>query len=73
MTGPTPQKRAGQRTALLIAGIGLLWIAANAAGAHFGWSNRTRALFDALIERPAAAHARLHPNEDESTRHGEDT
>jgi glutamate-ammonia-ligase adenylyltransferase len=34
---------------------------------------RTRALFDALIERPAAAHARLHPNEDESTRHGEDT
>ena len=46
MTGPTPQKRAGQRTAILIAGIGLLWIAANAAGAYWGWSNRTRALFD---------------------------
>ena len=34
---------------------------------------RVLALFDTLIEQPAAAYARLHPNEDESTRHGEDT
>ena len=34
---------------------------------------RVRALFDTLIEQPAAAHARLHPNEDESKRHGENT
>lgn len=40
--------RAGQRLALLIAGIGLFWIAATAAGSYFGWSNRVRALFDLI-------------------------
>ncbi|PJE36881.1 hypothetical protein CVM52_09915 [Pseudooceanicola lipolyticus] len=39
---------AGQRTALLTAGAGLFWILANAAGAYWGWSNRTRALFDLI-------------------------
>jgi len=38
--------RAGQRTALLIAAVGVLWIAANFAGSYLGWSNRTQALFD---------------------------
>jgi glutamate-ammonia-ligase adenylyltransferase len=34
---------------------------------------RVLASFDALIEQPAATYAQLHPNEDESTRHGQDT
>ena len=38
----------GQRAALLIAGTGIFWILANAAGAYWGWSNRTRALFDLI-------------------------
>ena len=46
MTARETTKRAGQRTAVLIAGIGVLWISANAAGAYWDWSNRTRALFD---------------------------
>jgi len=41
-------RKAGQRVALLIAGLGLFWIAANAAGAYWGWTNRTRALFDLI-------------------------
>ena len=34
--------------ALVIAGTGLLWVLANLLGAEYGWSNRTRALFDLL-------------------------
>lgn len=40
--------KAGQRLALVIAGTGLAWILANLLGAHFGWPNRTRALFDLI-------------------------
>lgn len=40
------QMAAGQRTALLIAATGVLWICANLAGAYWGWSNRVQALFD---------------------------
>ncbi|MEO9819384.1 MAG: DUF5337 family protein, partial [Paracoccaceae bacterium] len=36
--------KAGQRLALVIAGTGLAWVLANMLGAHFGWSNRVRAL-----------------------------
>lgn len=38
--------KAGQRVALVIAGVGLLWMLANFAGSYWGWSNRTRAFFD---------------------------
>lgn len=38
--------RAGQRLALVIAGVGVAWVCANIAGSQLGWSNRTRALFD---------------------------
>jgi len=42
----TPQARAGQRVALLIAGTGVLWVLITLIGSEYGWSNRTRALFD---------------------------
>jgi hypothetical protein len=38
--------RTGRRLALLIAGIGLLWVLANLIGSEYGWSNRTQAVFD---------------------------
>ncbi|MHA6325604.1 DUF5337 domain-containing protein [Roseivivax sp. CAU 1753] len=38
--------RRGRRIALIIAGTGVLWIAATALGAQQGWPQRTRALFD---------------------------
>ncbi|MEP1520695.1 MULTISPECIES: DUF5337 domain-containing protein [Ascidiaceihabitans] len=38
--------KAGQRVALVIAGLGIFWLCANLAGSYFGWSNRTRALMD---------------------------
>ncbi len=44
--GNTDQGRSGQRTALIVAGTGVFWILANLFGAEYGWSNRTRALFD---------------------------
>lgn len=40
------EPKAGQRLALAIAGVALLWIAANAVGGWLGWSNRIRALID---------------------------
>jgi len=43
---PGSSNTAGQRLALVIAGVGLLWVCANVAGSYLGWSNRTRALFD---------------------------
>lgn len=40
------ESRTGQRVALFIAGIGLFWVLVTALGAQYGWSQRTRALFD---------------------------
>ncbi|MEP3846453.1 MAG: DUF5337 domain-containing protein [Paracoccaceae bacterium] len=44
--GQNKSSKAGQRLALVIAGTGVAWVLANMLGAHFGWSNRVRALFD---------------------------
>lgn len=41
--------KAGQRAALLIAGLGVFWLCKNVAGYYFGWSNRTQALFDLAV------------------------
>ncbi|MCG3266500.1 hypothetical protein DS901_08575 [Loktanella sp. D2R18] len=38
--------KSGQRAALILAGTGVLWIVATWAGSHFGWTQRTRGLFD---------------------------
>ena len=38
--------RRGRQIALLIAGTGVLWVAANMAGAALDWTQRTRAFFD---------------------------
>ena len=38
----------GRRLALVIAGTGLLWILATLLGDEYGWSQRTRGLFDIL-------------------------
>ena len=40
------QARRGRRIALLIAGVGVAWIIATAAGAALDWTQRTRAFFD---------------------------
>lgn len=40
------ESRTGQRVALFIAGVGLLWMLVTALGAQYGWSQRTRVLFD---------------------------
>ncbi|MEM6308957.1 MAG: DUF5337 domain-containing protein [Pseudomonadota bacterium] len=40
--------KAGQRIALIIAGFGVFWVLANLIGSEYGWSNRTRALFDLI-------------------------
>ena len=40
--------KAGQRLALVIAGVALLWLGASYAGAALGWSSRTGALFDLI-------------------------
>lgn len=37
---------AGQRLALVIAGVAVFWVCANVAGSYLGLSNRARALFD---------------------------
>ncbi len=37
---------AGQRAALVMAGVGIFWIGATFAGEKLGLSNRMRALFD---------------------------
>ncbi len=47
--GDTKQAKAGQRVALLIAGIGVFWVLINLIGTEYGWSNRTRALFDLAV------------------------
>ena len=45
-SGDKTPNRDGQRLALIIAGVGILWVLANVLGSQMGWSNRTRALFD---------------------------
>ncbi|GGG61861.1 hypothetical protein GCM10011415_05040 [Salipiger pallidus] len=46
MTGRQDHNRQGRIIALVIAGTGLAWMAATAAGAALDWSQRTRAFFD---------------------------
>ena len=41
--------QSGQRASLWIAGLGVLWLCINLAGNYWGWSNRTRALFDLIV------------------------
>jgi len=43
------QGKAGRRLALVIAGLGIFWVLANLIGSEYGWSNRTRALFDLIV------------------------
>lgn len=43
-----PEDRSGRKAALVIAGTGVFWILATLIGAEYGWSNRTRALFDVI-------------------------
>jgi threonine/homoserine/homoserine lactone efflux protein len=38
--------KAGQRAALVLAGVGVFWVLATWAGDALGWSTRLRALFD---------------------------
>lgn len=44
--GQTIQSKAGQRTALIVAGTGILWVFANLIGKEYDWPNRTLAFFD---------------------------
>ncbi|TNC73887.1 hypothetical protein FHG71_04450 [Rubellimicrobium roseum] len=45
--GPDPRLgAAGRRAALVLAGVGLFWIAVTALGDALGWSPRLRALLD---------------------------
>ncbi len=46
MNRDSDEARKGRRIALFIAGVGLGWIMVTAIGAEYGWSQRTRALFD---------------------------
>lgn len=41
--------KAGQRASLWIAGLGVFWLCINMIGGYYGWSNRTRALFDLVV------------------------
>ena len=43
------QARRGRQIALLIAALGVFWILVTAIGAQYGWSQRTRALFDLVV------------------------
>ncbi len=42
----TRQAKAGQRVALMIAGVGVFWVLVILLGDEYGWSNRVRAFFD---------------------------
>ncbi|WP_322892067.1 MULTISPECIES: DUF5337 domain-containing protein [unclassified Yoonia] len=44
--GDTSEAKAGQRVALTVAAVGVLWMLATMIGSEYGWSNRTRAVFD---------------------------
>lgn len=48
MSGDANQSRQGRVIALVIAGVGVFWILVTMIGAEYGWSQRTRALFDLL-------------------------
>ena len=41
--------KAGQRTALFIAGLGVFWLCANVAAGYLGWSNGTRFILDLVV------------------------
>lgn len=43
---PDKTTRAGQRTGLFIAGLGIFWLCANIAAGYLGWSNKTRFILD---------------------------
>lgn len=45
-TGKTPDAKAGQRVALIMAGTGVLWILVTAIAAEYQWPTRVIALFD---------------------------
>lgn len=49
MSGSDEVSRRGRQLALVIAGLGVAWIAVTAIGAAMGWSMRLRALFDLII------------------------
>lgn len=40
--------RDGRMAALVIMATGVIWVGATWAGAHFGWTERVRALFDLI-------------------------
>lgn len=40
--------RAGQRTALFLAGTGIFWVVVTWAGGHFGWPPMVRAVCDLI-------------------------
>lgn len=44
--GDTSEAKAGQRVALTVAAVGVLWVLVTMIGSEYGWSNRTRAVFD---------------------------
>jgi hypothetical protein len=44
--GDTDQAKAGQRVALTVAAVGGFWVLVTMIGSQYGWSNRTRAIFD---------------------------
>jgi hypothetical protein len=44
--GDTAQAKAGQRVALTVAAVGGLWVLVTMIGSEYGWSNRTRFIFD---------------------------
>ncbi|WP_019955760.1 DUF5337 domain-containing protein [Yoonia vestfoldensis] len=44
--GNTSEAKAGQRVALTVAAIGVLWVLVTMIGSEYGWSNRTQAFFD---------------------------
>jgi threonine/homoserine/homoserine lactone efflux protein len=44
--GQTAQAKAGQRIALTIAAVGVVWVLVTMIAAEYGWSQRARALFD---------------------------
>ncbi len=46
MVSKEAQARRGRQIALLIAAVGVLYVAITALGASLGWSHRTMALFD---------------------------
>ncbi|WIV51703.1 DUF5337 domain-containing protein [Marivivens sp. LCG002] len=50
MVAPKHEKeqKTGQRIALAIAVVALIWVGATFAGEKLGWSNRTMALFDLI-------------------------